>query len=1646
MSVTLEQVRRRIEVAKGDDALLQQFAIELFGKSAPDFMSSFDADSLLAVAVSGLKQVRHLGPGEVCVRVYNPSYQADSFEVPYTVLEVLLKDRPFIVDSVRAELRRRGFELFHLLHPILHTRRAPDGTLTDLATSADAEAEREAYELYFIERRDDAGTLQALEAAVREVLRDVVLATGDYVAMCDQAERTRAYLADLSDQQAQAKKGQAREGQAKESGAKETRGRKPQTAHAVLRDRREELGEYAAFMRWLEEDNFVFLGYREYDIVPRNGAPHLLLTPNSGLGILSKLETSAYTEPVPVSEIPEGLRERVTGGRVLTVTKTNAESTVHRGARMDYIGVKKLAGAAVVGERRFVGLFTSKALSTAVEDIPILRLKLRRVLDRDRAVPGSHDFKQITAIFNSMPRDELFWADAEQLYKDIRAIMGLEQERGVRLTLRPDPLGRGLAAMVVMPRERFNAEVRRAIQGYLYSQLAATHVDYQLAMGEDESQLRFHFFFTTEKSHFDVDVNALEREVAELTRTWDDHLLERLVSLKGEVQGRRLADKYGRAFDEAYKADTPTPAALRDIEQLEALGAEAYRVDILNAVDDRQNLAGSTDTTLVKIYHGERTLVLSSVMPMLENLGFRVLEQIAYHAKLADSDGSGDGGGTGSATGVRGVDIFRVQDWSGAPIDVRRHCERLTEALTELLSGRAESDRLNRLVLYASLSVRQVALLRAYQMYYAQLNAVTSRSFINETLLNHPELAALLYRAFAAKFDPAFGGDREEAFETLKSEFLDALNDVASLPEDTTLRGLFNLVDSSVRSNFFLNRSVISFKLESKKVSSMPEPRPLYEIAVLGLGVEAAHLRGGKVARGGIRWSDRPDDFRTEVLGLMKTQMTKNAVIVPVGSKGGFVLKNAPLDRDALRAYGREQYRLFMSGLLDITDNLVNGQVVHPEGVLIYDEPDPYLVVAADKGTATFSDLANRVAAEYDFWLGDAFASGGSYGYDHKREGITARGAWECVARHFREMGVNVHEDTFSAVGIGDMAGDVFGNGMIYTDKLKLLAAFNHQHIFLDPNPDPAASFAERKRLFELPRSTWQDYDPKIISEGGGVFERGAKSIALSPQVQEMLDVTADALSGQDLIRALLKAPADLLWNGGIGTYVKSSLETDAEVGDSSNDLVRVDADALHVKVVGEGGNLGFTQLARIEYARGGGRINTDAIDNSAGVDMSDHEVNIKILLQPLLGSGELSFNGRNRLLQEMTAEVNALVLKDNYDQSLALSLALRRSLGDPLLFESLADYLEERGALNPAVEFLPSRKEVLERQKAGEGYTRPELAILLAYTKMGMYRRLLETDFPDEPYFQHYLFTYFPSQLVERYPSAIKTHQLRREIIATQFTNTVVDILGITFVHRSLRDTGAKPVEVIRAALIALELLDVQGLVTHINALDNLVPTEVQYRALDELVKAVEGVVTWMLLSDQQTASIAEFVGSYREPLQKLRSGLGKFLSEEERGRFQASARSWAKQGLPKDLAKSVAGLDYLPSSVGVTEVSERLQVPVVDVAPTFFAFGERLSLGWLRDRLTELPSPSKWDKVARGGLVMDLRQTQKKLSLHFLEARAEDNDLSVETFLARKPRALSRYDTALAEVLETETFTLASAEVLARLLARLVEGVNGG
>lgn len=1600
MAVTISEY---LETLDTKDPRLKRFAEALYEKADDARFGAHGSEWLTALAGSGLRFLEALGTDELSVAAFEPTRAVNGWDSPHAVLMLALKDRPFIVDSVQAELRRQRVALVDQLHPTLPVTRDAAGNVIALG---EAGAPREAFEVFFLVPPDDPSTLGNVADGVRRVLGDVILATDDYQAMLERTRDAAAYLRALV-----VPEGATVEGTAPD-----------------------EVREDADFLEWLEDDNFVFLGYREYDVVNLGGRPALKIADGSGLGVLSKESRSAYREPVALDQLPADLSARVTGGRLFLVTKANAEATVHRPRRMDYVGVKKLdAQGRVVGERRFVGLFTTKGLAAPVDEVPILRRKLAQVLERDQAIPGSHDYKAIVAAYGGLPREELFWMDVAQVHADVRTVMRLGQDASARLTLHEDPLGRGLAAMVVMPHESFSDDVRRSVQAFLMGALGATRVDSRIALGEDEGHARFHFFFTTAKRLADVDLGDLERQVQLLARSWQDDLRERLVAAGDAAVGQQLADRYLAAFDERYRANVAPEHAVTDVLNLEQL-ARVPRVVDLHAV------APSADGTqaLLRVYHRGHGLALSDVLPVLENVGLRVIEQYPYEMVIEGRQ--------------CGVDVYTVANAAGRELDVAAVKPRMVEALEALLARDVENDRLNRLVLHAGLTIRQVALLRAYQMYYSQVNPVTSRSFITDALLGHPDVAARLMRYFEARFDPAPGTDaraaaRVGAVAAAHQAAIDSLATVSSLAEDGALRGLLDLMAASVRTNYFAGHPRISFKTDSAKVATMPEPRPMFEIAVSAPQVEGTHLRGGRVARGGIRWSDRPDDFRTEVLGLLKTQTTKNAVIVPVGSKGGFVVKGAPAGRDELRDFVRAQYQTYIRGLLDVTDNLVAGEAVPPPGMVIYDEPDPYLVVAADKGTAAFSDLANATAHEYGFWLGDAFASGGSAGYDHKGMGITARGAWEAVKRHFAELGLDVFADTFTAVGIGDMSGDVFGNGMLYTDRVRLQAAFNHMHVFLDPDPDPVQAFAERKRLFELPRSTWADYDRGKISRGGGVHERAAKSIPLTPEVKAMLGVDDDALSGQDLIRAVLRMDVDLLYNGGIGTYVKASIERNPEVGDSANDGVRVDGAELRATVVGEGGNLGFTQLGRIEYALGGGRIDTDAIDNSAGVDTSDHEVNIKILFQPLVAGGEVTLAERDALLKEMTEEVAGLVLSHNRAQALALSLGQRASRDDLELYASLLDYLVGAAGLNPHVENLPSARQLEERRRAGLGLTRPELAIMLAYVKMGLYRRLLETDLPSEPHLQHYLLDYFPQALRSRFPAAIEGHRLHREIVATVITNTLVDQLGLGFVHKATRHNGVTPIEVVRATLIALELIDAKRVRDHLDARAGSVPADAYYAAIDQLVAAVEGVVAWLLFNDVGHGDFEAVVSSYRAPLQELRASLDAYLPDGERVRYAAATDDLEELGFERDDAALVASFAYLPDSAGIIDVARQAGVPLTHAAERYYHLGERLQLGWLRESIEALASSGPWEQVALVGLVMDVRSVQRGLTAAYLAARREEGAgmaAALDDFL-KTAGSFKRYELALAQLQEPGVLDLAAGSVLVRILEQARATAHG-
>lgn len=1601
MSVTLREIQSFIEhqAPESEAALLQNIATVVFEEATTEFLDQFDEKQLLAITRGALHLMNQRRDETVRVSAYNPTLQTHGWEVEHTALEVTLSDRPFIVDSIRLQLKRRRIRLHHLLHPILSVERNEAGAITTAFLRQSDSSTSESYELFLIDRISDPELLRDIERDIKVNLELVVAATDDYQKMRRKMTGLAEYLRDAA-------------------GRAETP-RFPESSTI--------LEEYAEFVRWLDADHFVFLGYREYEVDGEGDERYARVKPESGLGVLRNASRSRYARPITVNSLPEEVRHQMKGPPLLLVAKANSESPVHRGGLMDYVGLKEFDdGGRFVGERRFLGLFTSHAYATPVTEIPILRLKLRRVLELDHAKVRSHDFKQIVNICNSIPLGELFLLEAEELHRGIRDIMSIERERGVRLQIRLDPLQRGLAVMVIMPRDRFNSDVRSRIQEFLTTELRASHVDYRLAMvGEDDEQVRFHFFFTTSLNYDELDFAALEREVAELTRTWDDRLQETIHATLGE-KGVQTAQKYGYLLSEGYKAEVPVEDAARDVQNLEELGNREFLIDVINPEHTRY----PEKTTHLRIYH-PGTLALTEIFPILDNLGLKIFEQISYQLRR-ERDRS-----------PTSIDIFRVQSSSGEPIAIDRAGERVKGALVAILTRDVRDDRLNRLVLGAGLSIREVALLSTYRGHLFQLLPATSLTFITDTLLNYPHCVARILSFFRAKFEETPESDRSGRMGTAKAEALQSLDEVSTLPEDNILRFFISLVEATVRTNFYLNKPYISIKVESRRLNRIPEPRPYCEIFVSSPNFEAIHLRGGRIARGGLRWSDRPDDFRTEVLGLMKTQMTKNSLIVPQGSKGGFVLKGLPADGSRQKVFVQEQYKTFIRGLLDLTDNIRDGQPVHPEGLLIYDDYDPYLVVAADKGTATFSDIANSVSAEYNFWLGDAFASGGSHGYDHKKEAITARGAWECVTRHLRELGLDPRRDEFTVVGIGDMSGDVFGNGMLYTDKIRLAAAFNHTHIFVDPNPDAAESFAERKRLFEDSSLTWGDYDRERLSEGGDIFPRGAKSIDLSPQIRQLLEVDAESISGQEMVRRILQLRVDLLWNGGIGTYVKAGSESNSDVSDPANNAVRIDATELRARVVGEGGNLGFTQLARIEYAQLGGRINTDAIDNSGGVDMSDHEVNIKILLEPAVRSNRLQFEARNSLLEEMTTEVSHLVLKNNYSQALCLSLAERTGADGVPRLESLQHFLSQ-DHLKPEVEFLPDSRTLGLRRRTHQGYTRPELAILLAYTKMSLKDALRQSHLLDEPALERHLFEYFPPQLRERFAGELPRHQLRREIIATRLTNLIVDRLGITFIHGITDDTEGQASEILRAVLVTHEILELDRLFDRIFELDTRVELEAQYQAKTRLIASAKNIVHSLVLSHDYESNFGALIDRYRDPIHTLRSRIDEFLpAESERKRYLARRREALEVGFPDDLAADLAASDYWASCMGVADICRDSQVRLEKAARRFYAIGDVFSLGWLRDQLTDLKASSRWEAVALGGIVMDLRHVQRQLTIESFRRGLDDRSWRAELF-QQESRLVERISGTVAKLQNQRSVDLASGTVTTRLLLQLLRSLE--
>jgi glutamate dehydrogenase len=1607
-------IREKVPEDRRDQ--VEEFARQYYQRLAPEDLLALEPEDLYGAVLAHWRLAHRRRPGEAKVRVYSPRFEEHGWRSKHSIVEIVTDDMPFLVDSVAMDLNRHGLVIHLPIHPVIAVRRDAAGGLVEVLPPDAEDGLRESFLHFEVDRQSEPEVLDKLRASVERVLGDVRAAVEDWEEM---REQVRKILEEFDE-------------------------RPPPVDEA-------ELAEARALLEWIDNHHFTFLGYRAYDLITEDGADVLRPVQGTGLGILRQGQgkpASGSFAKLP----PEGrrlARER----HVLILTKANSHSTVHRPSYLDYVGVKRFGeDGEVVGERRFLGLYTSAAYNRNPRDIPVLRRKVTKVLERAGAPRYSHDWKSLLNILETFPRDELFQISDDQLFETAMGILRLEERRRVRLFMWHDNYGRFVSALVYVPRDRYTTTVRRRIEVVLNEAFPGASFDFQVWLSESVLA-RLHFIIRMPPGQMpNYDARELEAKLATVTRSWADELHDMLLELHGEEEGNELFGRYGEAFPAAYLEDFPARNAVYDIQRMEDLGERGG----LN-MNLYRPLEAPPGMLRFKLFWADRPLPLSDAVPMLEDMGVEVVEERPYEIHPPGQ-------------GPIWIHDFGVTYTGPEPdVDISRVRDVFQDSFSAILRGEAESDGFNRLVLRARLTWRDIVVLRAYCKYLRQTRLTFSQEYMEQALAGNPEIARELVELFQARFDPTQPGGpgglkasppehrgAETRVEELREHLAEAIDQVANLDEDRILRSFLGMVEATLRTNFFQGgpdgqpKPYLSFKLDPAQVPSLPKPRPMFEVFVYSPRTEAVHLRGGKVARGGIRWSDRREDFRTEILGLMKAQMVKNAVIVPVGAKGGFVVKQPPATggREALQEEVVACYSTMMRGLLDITDNRVDGKVVPPADVVRYDDDDPYLVVAADKGTATFSDLANSIAQEYGFWLDDAFASGGSAGYDHKKMGITARGAWESVKQLFRELGVDTQSTDFTVVGIGDMSGDVFGNGMLLSRHIRLVGAFNHLHVFLDPDPDPEASFAERERLFALPRSSWGDYDAAKISEGGGVWPRTAKSIPLSEQARAALDVQAEALTPNELINAMLKAPVDLLFNGGIGTYVKAARETHAEVGDRANDAVRVNGGELQAKVVGEGGNLGFTQLGRVEYALHGGRINTDFIDNSGGVDCSDHEVNIKILLNQVVSDGDLTRKQRDKLLAGMTDDVAEAVLQDNYRQVQAISVTEAQA---PQLLDEharLIRALERAHRLDRRLEFLPDNEQLAERRAAGKGLTRPELAVLLAYAKIALQDELVTSDVPEDSYLAEDLERYIPPKLRDKFRRQLHRHPLRREIIATYVTNSMVNRAGSTFASRLRDETGAGPPDVARAYTIAREVFDVRRLWKDLAALDNVVPAQVQLELQAEGRKIIERSALWFLRNRRQPLDIARTVSHFAPGIASLAQELPKLLAPGESEALERLAERFTAARVPAELATRVASLDALFSGLNVIEVAAACGETVETVAAVYFALGYKLDLHWLRDQIARLPADTHWQTLAQGALRDDLYSEQRELTTEVLkrdagDRGADDGDAEtlIEAWLADNRSSVERTRAILSDLKEAEALDIAMLSVALREIRNLSE-----
>ncbi|MEX2122322.1 MAG: NAD-glutamate dehydrogenase [Woeseia sp.] len=1577
----------------GDRKRINLFLRQYFDNVPVEDMQGRSAEIMAQAAMSHLDFAASRKPGQPLVRILNPSEKEHGYNSSHTIIEMVNDNMPFLVDSVSAAIDRQNLTIHTTIHPVLRVKRDAKGRLQEILPRSDSDGQFESYVRFALDREPNQQHLVLLEHEITKVLADVRVGVRDWRKMRKRMLDARASIDDG-----------------------------PQGADEELRR------ESKALLKWMADEHFTFLGYREYRVEPRNGKQYLRTVKGTGLGLLTREERGGRDV-----EFTKELQRLTRRKDWLIITKANSRSTVHRRSYLDYVGVKIYDDSGnAIGERRFIGLFTSIAYSENPRNIPLLRLKVQRVLERSQLDPSGHRGKALLHILDSYPRDELFQSSVRDLVRTTNGILNLQDRRRVKFFVRRDAFRRFFSCLVYIPREKYTTDIRRRVEEILLQAFEGTTIDSSVQI-TDSPLARVHIIVRTstgDRPH--ISIRRIEEEIGAAVVTWRDKLRLELAERFGQDEGHSLYREFSESFPPAYEGDVPPAIACLDVKRLDRLvkGEHERYLFLYQSAD------AAPDQLNFRTFRKDEPLLLSHVMPILEDMGTEVYSERPYRIELKDGD------------------KFWIQDFElrfpdTAELDMDSAAERFQDTFRQVLDGKVENDGFNRLILAAGLDWRQTVLLRCYAKYLSQLGIPFSQNYMEDVLVLHASLARSLVEQFEWQFRPGLG--RQERDDNVKSRAAGIERAVArarSLDEDRILSAFAGAVGATLRTNYFQldsegePKSYLSIKLDPGKLPEVPLPKPKFEIFVYSPDVEGVHLRGGAIARGGIRWSDRREDFRTEVLGLMKAQIVKNTVIVPTGAKGGFVPKRLPDgDREVVFQAAIACYKTFISGLLDLTDNVVDGKVVPPPKVVRRDGEDPYLVVAADKGTASFSDIANSISAEYGFWLDDAFASGGSAGYDHKKMGITARGAWEAVKRHFREQGVNIQTDPFTVAGIGDMSGDVFGNGMLLSPKIKLVAAFNHQHIFLDPDPDMDASFAERQRLFKLPRSSWADYRDELISKGGGVYSRQAKQIKLSKEARRLLGTEKATMQPLELIRSILKMPVDLLWNGGIGTYIKASTESHADVGDKSNDSVRVNASDLRCKVVGEGGNLGLTQRGRIEYSQRGGRLNADFIDNSAGVDSSDREVNIKILLRAAEKEKGLTRARRNKLLVEMTDEVAAFVLRSNYLQTQSISMmevSARERLDESA---RLITDLEKTGLLDRDLEYLPDEAEIEERRQRKEGLTRPEIAVILSYAKIDLYNGLANSGQTLEDFLTTDPQRYFPPVLRRRYQDLIPGHRLSREILATLIANNIVNRMGPAFVQRVQQDTGADDVTIARAYVVAREITQASEIWRAIEALDNAVPATVQQSMMFEVSRILRHACYWLIDRFGQNLDIVAAVEQLKPGMATIYARVFGIVIGPSKDRQRLVTAENVRLGVPEKLARKMAALLLTRGGLDIADLAKACNRDVVETARMYSALSDRLGLVSLHRSVEGLAVEGRWQALARSNLRDEFYRIRRELSATLLRTRGKAAPETLfENWTRKNATGIRKLDAILAEMKLRQEIEFATLSVAAQELRKLI------